>query len=258
MTRQKWQIVCVVWEINTQVFSPELLEDWRAAKRMSVLKNVLKGETPMSRFLKPLGYVGLSGLLLMLPAAARAVTFTFDTCGTGGGTGACSGPQTFTIGSFTITATAFGPGDPNLYAKQAGGDEIGLGLTNDSSGDHEITAGSFIQLQLSSNIVGYDPLSIVMDSSTSPDGWAIYQTNVAGALPGGSALLTGTNEEVGNSISPTDTYLDITATNGNVLLNSLAFSTERRPPPTPEPSGLALLGTSILGLAGVARRKLKI
>lgn len=213
----------------------------------------------MSRSLKLLGYVGVLGLLLiMLPTGARAVTFTFDTCGTGGGSGACSGAQTFTIGSFTITATAFGPGSPNLYAKQGGTDEIGLGLTNDSSGDHEITTGSFIQLTLSSTITGDDPLSIVMDSSTTPDGWAIYQTNTSGVLPGGAALLTGSNEEIGNLISPTDTYLDITATDGNVLLNSLAFSTERRPPPTPEPGSLALLGTSILGMAGVARRKLKV
>jgi hypothetical protein len=223
---------------------------------MRVLKNYLEGDT-MSRFLKPLGYVGVSGLLLlMLPGAARAatVTFNFDTCGTGGGTNmACSGPQTFTSGGFSITATAFpAPGSAgSLYAKNTGGGEQGLGLTNDPSGENEITAGSFIQLNLIQ--IPIVPLTIVMNSTTDGEEWDLYESNSPGATSG-TFQASGFNEAA-FTIDPEDLFLDVTSLNGNVLLHSLSFETST--PPVPEPSGLALLGTSILGLAGVARRKLK-
>lgn len=228
------------------------------AKRLLVLKNVLKGEPPMSRFLKPFGCVGMSGLLLfVLPAAGRAatVTFNFDTCGNGVTTNAsCGSSTTYTSGGFTITATAFpAPGSAGtLYAKNTGGDELGLGLTNDTTGDHEITAGSLIQLDL--NDIPIVPLTIIMNSSTSPDEWDFYEATLPGATSG-TFQASGFNE-VAFSIDPVDQFLDVTALHGNVLLHSLSFDDGTSP--VPEPSGLALLGTGIIGLAGVARRKLKI
>lgn len=209
----------------------------------------------MSRFLKPLGCVGMSALgLLILPAAARAstVTFNFDTCGNGTTKNAsCGSSTTYNVDGFSITATAFGT-NANLFAKQDGSDENGLGLTNDHSGQNEITAGSFIQLNVS-DITGNDPLTIIMNSSTGSDAWKIYESNTGGATSG-TTLATGTNEAT-FTVSPGDTFVDVTATDGNVLLSSLSFETST--PPVPEPGSLALLGTSILGLAGVVRRKLK-
>src|SRR5215469_4998706 len=131
----------------------------------------------MTRLLKPLGWFGMLGLILLLvPAVTHAATITFilDTCGTGGGTNqTCTSPSTFTSGGFSVSASGFGmlvTGAPaSLYAKNTGGDELGLGLNNDGT-QNEITSGSFVQLNISS-IKGDDPLTIIMDSTTSPDAW---------------------------------------------------------------------------------------
>ncbi len=196
----------------------------------------------------------MSGLfLLMLPVAAHAatVTFNFDTCGNGTTKNAsCGSSTTYSSGTYSITATdesSWG----TLYAKQNGGDEDGLGLTDDTTGEHEITPGSFIQLSVSS-ILGNGPLTIFMDSSTGSDAWKVYETNTLGSMTGGTSLKTGSSE-LGFTLTPGDKYLDITATSGNVLLSSLSFS----PAATPEPGSLALLGTGVLGLAGIVRRRLK-
>jgi len=214
----------------------------------------------MSRLLKSLGGFGILGLLLLLAsgaAHAATITFNFDTCGSPtntGGTGSCGATSTYTVDGYSITATAEAPGANNLlWAKQGGGDENGLGLTSDGSGDHEITMGYFIQLSVSS-ITGNDPLTIIMGSTTGSDAWEVYETNTAGSMSGGTDLKNGATE-TSFTVSPTDTYLDITETGdgGNVLLSSLSFTTAA----TPEPSSLVLLGSGILGMAGVVRRKLK-
>jgi len=146
-----------------------------------------------------------------------------------------------------ITATAYGPGTQHLYGKNDSGDEKGLGLTSDPSGDHEIVNGQFIQLDVSS--LGPITISFVMNSSTHPDAWKVFESSSAFATSG-SSTVTGTDE---NSHSITITsgmkYLDFTATGGNVLLNSISYTA------TPEPLSLALTGSGLLGLVLVRRRR---
>ncbi len=182
--------------------------------------------------------------LISVAANATVITFNFDSV-----TGDLGHTQSYTVDGFTITATAepnsrYGP---DLYGKANGGDENGLGLTNDPTHDHEITPGSFIQLNISS-ILAYDPLTLIIDSSTGNDAWAVYETNSANTLSGATSLKTGNNEH-SFTINPTDTYLDITATCGNVLLNSLSFDPNAA---TPEPASMAMIGGG-LGLLGLLR-----
>jgi hypothetical protein len=160
-------------------------------------------------------------------------------------TGDLGASHVYSSSGVSITATAFPVGEAHLYGKAAGGDENGLGLTNDLSGDHEITFGSFIQLDIST-LMAYNALTIKMGSTTGGEGWSIYQTNTNGTLSGASLLLSG-SDELSHNVSPTKTFLDITAfkSGDNVLLGSMAA--------VPEPNSLALIG-AVLGLVALVRR----
>jgi hypothetical protein len=146
-----------------------------------------------------------------------------------------------------ITATAYGSGTQFLFGKNDGGDENGLGLTSDTSGDHEITSGQFIQLDVTS-LQGLS-ISFVMDSSTGSDAWKVFESSSAFATSG-SSTVTGSNENSHSiTIASGMHYLDFTATGGNVLLSSISYTA------TPEPLSLALTGSGLLGLFLLRRRR---
>lgn len=99
-----------------------------------------------------------------------------------------------------LNAQAFGPngsgagipGPVQLFGKNNGADEIGVGLSNDPSGDGEITAGSFIQFALPS--LASLNVSFAANSTTAGESWEVFGSNVAGGLGGrllGSCTSTG-------------------------------------------------------------------
>ena len=120
-----------------------------------------------------------------------------------------------------------------------------MGLTTDS--DHEITANHYIQLDVTS-LQGLT-ISSIMNSSTGSEAWKVFESSTGSATTG-TSIMTGSDENshsitIGSGIK----YLDFTATSGNVLLNSITYTS------TPEPLTLALTGSGLLGLALLRRRR---
>ena len=82
-----------------------------------------------------------------------------------------------TRGLFSLTARGFTASDvaTNLFSKTAGGDENGLGLTNDPSGDDEISLShGFVQLNLDGLLSKLHGFEFSMGSTTQGEGWSVF------------------------------------------------------------------------------------
>jgi hypothetical protein len=214
----------------------------------------------------------LAGALALSATAANAATVVFD-FGVGPNgvvNGTWAGDQgqskTYTASGLSLTASAFGPSAggfaDHLYGKNFGGDENGLGMTNDPTGEHEIYFGKgFIQLNVS-GLAG-DSLSVNFGSTTSGEKWEVFGTNTAGTIgsttiSNGHFIGDGTGEGgLGQALTGGWTYYDIVseaqAGGQNVLLTSLTATSH----PVPEPAawGLMIMGVFCIGAAMRQRRQ---
>jgi hypothetical protein len=157
-------------------------------------------------------------------------------------------------GDPTITAFAEGPGSPQLTAKNDGPDEVGLGLTNDPSGDHEITPGSWVALDIT-QLVGRTSnmdMSFAGNSTAGGDIWHVYGSNSASVL--GTSILSGTGDAVVELMGVIGiwSFVNISADagptgNGTVLANEVDANVVAAP--VREPSSLSLLAMAAAGFA---------
>jgi hypothetical protein len=215
--------------------------------------------------------LALAGALAVSATAANATTTVFNF----GATSAWDGIQanvpggqsvTYTLNGLSVTLTAFGlnnaSGSPvQLYGKNQGPGETGIGLTNDPSGEHEIYyREGFIQIDLS-GIPSADLVSLSFGSTTGGEEWKVDGTNTAGTLlsitPPGSSVGTGfTNGSL--TLTGHDRYYDVFEISqpgwgdgGNILLSSLTVTS------VPEPAtwGLMIAGVFCIGAAMRRQRR---
>jgi hypothetical protein len=194
----------------------------------------------------------LSIATLVLCAASFADTsFDFSTKGVGD---LGSAVETFTgAGGGSITLWGFSAtgvsttGNVNLWFKNDGGDETGLGLKNDTV-DHEIMGTSFIQF------TALGITSVAIGSVQSGESFQLYGSNTLGTL--GTAIGSLGTADGTVSLPPIDggfKYVSVFSPAGNVLLDNATFI-----PAVPEPSTTAFILTlGLVGLFEVGRRKLR-
>jgi hypothetical protein len=172
--------------------------------------------------------------------------------------------------SLYVIATGYDTGGnkTNLYGKNLGGDEVGLGLNADPSGQHEIFRGAFVQLNVSDLFGQVSSAMFHFGSDTLNEQWEVYGSNTDGSL--GTALLYGINDEANHNLMNLGGLgwgnynyynfrslgtgihgLDGSST-GNVLLGNLVVTAA-----VPEPStwAMMLLGFGAIGFAARRNRK---
>ena len=184
-----------------------------------------------------------------LATQAKAVNFTFQENGSNIDLGPTS---TFTSGGFSLTASGFltAGGTTNLFAKDLGGTETGLGTTSDPSGQHEIVTTNFVQLTLPTAPPSNFSM-VLLTSVQTGESAQVFFTTTPGTLAG--ATLIGTVSNVNGSISipagDQTGFIDITAGAANVLLAGAQITTS-----VPDGgSTVALLGVALTAVEGVRR-----
>lgn len=190
--------------------------------------------------------------------------------GTSASLGVVSDTYTLTASGLSITATIFPGSNPvqNLYVKgtNQGSTEQGLGTTAD--GDHEITNGYYIQLDLTNVISGLNAAPIISatlqtNSVQPPDAWELDGTNVSGIGSLNSLATGGTPQTI--DLTPylpggastqysffSLTQTDTTAGDSNVVLGALIITTQDTA--TPEPASFLLSGAALLALGLISRK----
>ena len=212
------------------------------------------------------GVVILSASLIWGGALQAATVYNYAFGGLGGDLG--SSTHTFApIGgpSPTITASGFHinssnvVSNVNLYSKGSGAfpppnDESGLGLANDSTGDHEITPKNFIMLDLGN--LAISSLGIYTESTTDGEQWKIWGSNTAVTsgqtftIPAGLTGFSEGDQNVSSLLG--NRYIFITSlgsSSSNILLGGLTATAA-----APEPASAALLGLALMGSSLLFRR----
>jgi hypothetical protein len=192
---------------------------------------------------------------VLAPAASANSTYTWNFATA---PNASLGVNTYTYYSGGIGITATGTSD--LYYKSVGGiggaSETGLGLACCNS-DHEIEPGESIIFNMGSlfskNVTG---ITLMLGSLQSGETGQVCDAFSV------CVIFTSANDAKSLSIMALYTdmkihnsgLLTVTSGSGDVLVNQLQVTTS----PVPEPSSLLMMGSGLVAMAGIVRRKLRI
>jgi len=190
-------------------------------------------------------------------ARAATVLFDFSLAPHQGDLGTT---ETYVSSGVTLIASGFNQLNQatDLYGKHGGGDENGLGLTNDPSGDDEIYFGKgFVQLDVQGLFGKIIASSLRFGTNSTSDGeaWKVYGTNTAGSLSGASVITSGDGEGL-HSLSSLGTYkyydfVSSSSSGGkNFLITSLQGTAA-----VPEPASWSLMILGFGGLGALLRRR---
>lgn len=221
------------------------------------------------------GCVGLA-----LPGAraqAADITFDFGNLAPSGDTLCGSncvvagiGTHDFTTGGITVAATGYSSTSLSLSAESyltqkpdggTPGAETGLGESDtypaSSDLNHEIGVGKAVVLNNSQALaLGYSPVAISVGSLQSGESASIYGGRSLNDLTL-LATLVGTPVEQNVTLAAGDAFVAVEGVKNNVTLISEVVHGPSTPTgtPVPEPMTMALLGSGMLGVALIRRRR---
>ena len=201
--------------------------------------------------------IAAAALAFATNAHASTVLFNF---GAAPHLGNIGNTETYTNGGLSVYASGFTAigHTTDLYGKHSGGDENGLGLADDPSGEHEIHYGSgFVQLDVHGLFgkVKASSLEFGTNSTTGGEAWAVYGTNTAGTLSGSSLLVSGSSEGLhflsGLGLFKYYDFVETSKKGGeNFLITELQATSG-----TPEPATWAMMFIGLAFVGGALRRK---
>lgn len=208
----------------------------------------------------------LFGLLAAGAALAATSAQAADTIDFGSHAGNLGTSEVYTNGPLSVTAYGWASfGNPtDLYGKNFGGDEQGLGVADDPEGQNEIWYddgyGSYVTVDVSALFGLVSSAQFFMGSTTAGEVWNLYGCNTSDCSDY-TYLFSGTDELVLNDLPSWGSYDfygwqadDDGSGRGNVLLGGLSLT-----PSVPEPGtwAMMLLGFGAAGVAFRRRRQTK-